>query len=132
MTKTTTKAKATATPATEAPAASTKKVAAPTIEKYAFSSGWTGPSDGANKNLTRTAVDTSRFGQFPLANMTERDDKNLRALKATFGNKEFDVRNLDAGIIKRLGERGYIAVRKSGRFALTAKATAEVKAPVAE
>lgn len=91
--------------AKEAPAA-TKTVATPSVELYGFRSGWTGPSDVTNKNLSRTAVDPSRFNAYPDGNVTERDQKAMEALRSQFGGKSFERRNCDAGILRRLMERG--------------------------
>jgi hypothetical protein len=104
-----------------------KAVAQPTVELYGFRSGWTGPSDGANKNLSRTKIDPSRFNAYPQGNMTERDDKNLKALRSAFGTKPFERRNVDAGILRRLMERGYVKHvsgnpdARDGMFAVTTK-----------
>ena len=99
-----------AAPKAKVPAkAKGKKVAKPAPELYAFRSGWTGPSDGANTNLSRTKIDPGCYNRYPQGNTTERDDKNLRALRDQFGvGKTFERRNLDAGIIRRLMERGYL------------------------
>jgi hypothetical protein len=127
MASTKTKARASKAAATAKTTAAPKAVATPAVELYGFRSGWTGPSDGANKNLSRTKIDPARFNMYPQGNMTERDDKNLKALKATFGQKPFERRNVDAGIIRRLMERGYVRHvsgspdAKDGMFAVTAK-----------
>lgn len=92
--------------APEAPKA--KPVARPTVQMHNFSSGWTGESDGVNRNVSRTPIPVDRFGTLTSAPLTERDQKNLDALRKQFGGKHFERGNLDAGILRRLGERGYI------------------------
>jgi hypothetical protein len=53
-------------------------------------------------------IDSSRFGSLMDAPLTERDQKNLSALRSQFGGKAFQRANIDAGILRRLGERGYV------------------------
>lgn len=85
-----------------------KAAARPSVPMYQFSSGWTGASDGQNTRLSRTPIDATRFGSLADAPLTERDQKNLTALTAMFGKKQFTRANIDAGIIRRLGERGFV------------------------
>jgi hypothetical protein len=83
-----------------------KAVATPAIELYAFRSAWTGPSDVRNKRLSRTKLDASCFNAFPSATVTQRDQDAMVALRKQFGGKAFERRNCDAGILRRLMERG--------------------------
>jgi hypothetical protein len=109
------------------PKASAKTVAKPTVQMHDFTSGWTGESDGVNRRVSRTPIDASRFGSLMDAPLTERDQKNLAALRSQFAGRQFERGNLDAGILRRLGERGYIQHVSGGNndanavFKLTAR-----------
>jgi hypothetical protein len=95
-------------------AAATKTVAKPTVQMHTFSTEWSGASDAVNQNVSRTPIDSSRFGTLLDAKMTERDIKNLAAMRAQFGHRQFERGNLDAGILRRLGERGYVTQVSGG------------------
>lgn len=82
------------------------KAAKPTVAQYNFETGHTGPSSGINQNVSRVAIDFARFGTLKDAPMSDRDRKNLDAIRNEFGSKQFERGNLDTGIIRRLGERG--------------------------
>lgn len=103
------KAAATPAPKATAPVKAAPKAAKPTTVKHDFASAWTGESDGVNRRISRTQIDASRFGSRANDPLTERDRKNLETFRSQFGNKAFQRSNLDAGILRRLGERGYIA-----------------------
>lgn len=90
----------------ETPAAATPKAAKPTIELYGFKSGWTGESDVTNARISRTKIDAGRFNLYPKGNVTQRDQDAMVALRSQFGGKQFERRNCDAGILRRLMERG--------------------------
>ena len=103
-------AKKTQTPKTTKTAkVSTAKADKPTVPMHSLSSKWDGPSDVANSRASRTSIDYSKFGSLPNAKMTDRDRKAYAALESEFGKRQFERANVDAGILKRLGERGYIA-----------------------
>lgn len=99
----------------------------PSIPAHTFKSGYDGPSDVLTSNASRTAIDLSRFGQHVSAPMTARDEAAVAGLRSTFGAKAFQRSNLDAGILRRLGERGCIvhvsgsAVEATATFRLTNK-----------
>jgi hypothetical protein len=95
--------KASAKPKKDAPV---KKAAVPSVEKYGWKSTHTGPSTEVNKNHSRTKVDPAVFNSNPKANVTARDQAAINALRKQFGNKAFERRNIDAGILRRLMERG--------------------------
>lgn len=106
------------------------KAAKPTLVKHDFASNWTGASDGVNLRVSRTAIPVDRFNTRPNDPLTERDRANLTKFRDEFGGKAFERGNLDAGILKRLGERGYLkhvsgaANEATAKFALTAKKVA--------
>lgn len=135
---TVTKPKATKTatkPIKAAKPVAAPKAPKPPAPKYAFSTGYAGPSDALNSRASRTPIDLSRFGQFTGSVMTERDETAVKALRKQFGEKPFARQNLDAGIIRRLGERGCI-VHVSGAnnasdamFRLTNKGLGKADAP---
>ena len=105
------------------------KAAKPKAVKYDFQPGWTGDSSGVNLRVSRTPIPVDRFGtsQGPL---TDRDRANLAELRQQFGGKAFERANLDAGILRRLGERGYLShvsgepSEESAKFKLTNKKAA--------
>lgn len=113
-----------------------KSVATPSVEKYGFRTTWTGPSDAVNKNLSRTKIDPTTFNKYPKGAVTERDQAAIVALRHQFGYKEWARKNMDAGIVRRLMERGLVrhasgdpsslegkfALTKAGMGAITAKA----------
>lgn len=87
--------------------ASTKKVAnLPAIGNF---SSYAGISKPVNSSRSKTEIDISGFGKYPNGNFTDRDYAFAVDLKATFGGKAFQRGALDAGSIKRLGERGYLS-----------------------
>lgn len=108
------KVEATAEPKVEpkvkaAPKPKAEKPVKPSIPIYNFDTGYVdGPSDTLNTRVSRTPVDLGRFGAFPNATMTARDQASVEALRKQFGTKNFERRNLDAGVLRRLGERGCI------------------------
>jgi hypothetical protein len=108
--KAVTKAKPTAKPAkaTAPIKAKTARVAKPSVPLYNFHSGYTGVSDAINNGVSRQPVDHARFGQFMNASLTDRDEQAMRMLRTKFAEKPFERRNLDVGILRRLGERGCI------------------------
>ena len=83
-----------------------KKAAKPAIEVYGFRSAWTGPSDLVNRNISRTQIVAGCFNSYPKGNVTQRDQDAMVALRAQFGAKAFERKNCDAGILRRLMERG--------------------------
>ncbi len=107
-----------AAPATKTPAP--KTAAKPSVPMHSIKTDWSGPSKGVNSRVSRTPIDPAVFGTLPDAAMTERDRKNLIALKAAFGGKQFQRQNLDAGILRRLGERGFIEHVSGGSNEATA------------
>lgn len=94
------------TPKTAPAPKAAKAAAKPSIEVYGFRSDWSGPSDLVNKNISRTKIDASRFGMYPKGNVTQRDTDAMVELREQFGAKAFERRNCDAGILRRLMERG--------------------------
>jgi hypothetical protein len=100
------RAKKEVAPAKAEKPAKTPKVATPKPELYGFRSGWTGPSDVTNKNISRTPVDGGRFNSVPNGTVTQRDQDAMVALRKQFGGKSFERKNCDAGILRRLIERG--------------------------
>lgn len=106
------------------------KVVKPSIPTYGFASAWDGASDATNTRVSRTKIDHTRFGTLKDAPMTDRDIKALDALRGQFGNKAFPRANVDAGILRRLGERGYVQhvqgseVDPMATFKLTARKAA--------
>jgi len=102
------------------PKAKVVKAAKPTLVKHDFATGWSGDSAGVNLRVSRTPIDVSRFGSSN-GPLTERDRANLTSFREQFGNKPFERSNLDAGIIRRLGERGYLAHVSGGSNEATAK-----------
>lgn len=85
------------------------KAVKPSIQMHNFASAWEQPSDVTNERVSRTKIDATRFGTLPNAAMTDRDRKALDALRGQFGGKAFSRSNIDAGILRRLGERGFVA-----------------------
>lgn len=113
---------ATGTKVRKAPAAkaAAPKAARPSVPMHSFQSGWTGASDGVNTRVSRTKIDSTRFGSLADAPLTERDQQNLAALRSQFGGKQFVRANIDAGILRRLGERGYVEHVSGGMNEATA------------
>jgi len=95
---------------TKAPAAAKPSAPAkPSVPHHTINSGYTGVSDVTNTRASRTEVDYSKFGTMADAKLTDRDRKAITALQGEFGQRQFARANVDAGILRRLGERGYIA-----------------------
>ena len=100
----------------------------PSIPLHALKSGYDGPSDVTNTRPTKTPINYKVFGTRPDDKMTHRDIEALAALRDGFNKAEFTRANLDAGILRRLGTRGFIShvsgsdVDPGAKFRLTAKA----------
>lgn len=113
-----------AAPAAKAPAAKAVTVAKSDIAKivvpareprvkvertvHDIVSPYTGPSTGLNARKSRTALDLSMFGTKPDYVLTERTEKVGRALRAKYAGRPFERANIDAGILKYLGIKGYV------------------------
>lgn len=94
-------------PKAQTKAATPKKAAPkPSVEVYGFKSGWTGPSDVTNARVSKTKIDPARFNAFPNGAVTQRDQDAMVALRSQFKAGPFERRNVDAGILRRLMERG--------------------------
>lgn len=104
------KKEAKAKPAKAAPVAKAKVVRPqkPSIPMHSISGSYTGASGLTKARATRTEINFQVFGTRPDLPMTDRDEKALADLKLTFEKRTFQRANLDAGILKRLGERGMI------------------------
>ena len=88
-------------------AATPKRAVKPAVPMHQIAmNGYAGVSGVANERLSRTAINYDKFGTLKDAAMTDRDQKALQALRDEFGKNVFTRANLDAGIIRRLGERG--------------------------
>lgn len=103
---------ATKAPANAAPKAPEAKKAPratkPTVPMHDVHSNWSGASDVSNTRVSTTPIDYSKFGTLPNAKLTPRDREAIAALDSEFGKRQFERANIDAGIIRRLGERGYV------------------------
>lgn len=117
-----------AAPAKQAAAPKTEKVAKPSQISHAFGSSYNGASGVLNARPSKTALDFGKFGTLLEAQMTDRDRKSLAAIRDEFAKKQFARANVDAGILRRLGERGYLEhvagsnVAADATFKLTARA----------
>lgn len=126
------KLKAPASTAKKAAAAAPKKerVARPSVAMHSFQSSYGGPSGPLNARLSRTPIDYGKFNSLSSAPLTDRDRKSLDAIRSTFKQGQFARSNVDAGILRRLGERGYLShvsgsdVAPDAQFRLTKKAFA--------
>ena len=58
------------------------------------------------RNTSKTAIRVDRFNTMLDGLLTDRDVAGLRAIKAKHGGRQFERGDWDAGIIRRLGERG--------------------------
>lgn len=104
------------------------KPAKPSVPLHSIKSNWSGVSDVANLRTTRTPIAVEKFGKLIGAAMTDRDRKALQALRNQFKQGEFTRANIDAGILRRLGERGFLThvsgsnVAADAKFKLTTRA----------
>jgi hypothetical protein len=107
----------------------TVRPARPAVAKYSFNTGYKkqGGTKGLNTRPSRQPINFKAFGSIPDAALTDRDHKLLKALREQFASKEFERANLDTGILRRLGERGFIKhvsgteVAPDATFKLTGK-----------
>lgn len=90
-----------------APKATASNVAKPSMPRhdYKLPQG----VSGLNARASRTSINFKAFGSLPNAHLTDRDNKNIAALKGEFGKGPFQRGNIDSGVLRRLGERGIIA-----------------------
>ena len=98
------------------------------IFQHGLKASYSGTSGIEVGHRSKTAINISLFGKKPDAIMTERDNAALRAIKAKYAKNDFVRGDLDAGILRRLGERGYVAyvsgdaASPQAKFKLTQKA----------
>lgn len=85
------------------------KVARPSVAMHNLPTAWSGGTSGVgNSRVSRTPLPLDRFGTLTDAPLTERDRENLGVLRQQFGGGKFQRANIDAGILRRLGERGFL------------------------
>lgn len=97
--------KAKAAPAAKPEATEAKK---PMRVLHEIKTSYSGVSGALRKNKSRTAISHAAFGGLIGATLTERDNAFMRDIKAAFSDKPFQRGNLDAGNLRRAGERGLI------------------------
>lgn len=113
-----------------APKATVKaeKVAKPSVVAHTFSSSYAGPSGPLNARPSKTPINFGKFGTLLEAALTDRDRKSLAAIRDEFNKGKFARSNVDAGVLRRLGERGLIEhvagsdVAPDATFKLTGRA----------
>jgi len=69
---------------------------------------YTGMSPYVNKRPSKTVIPVAEFGSKPSMTLHQRTELALKDWKARFGNRPFQRGNLDAGVLKLLGWRGFI------------------------
>jgi hypothetical protein len=84
------------------------KVEKPKIELHSFDVTYEGPSTVLNSRLSKTPIRLAKFGTMIGDKTTDRDNKSMADWRREFGKKPFTRINQDAGIISRLGERGFL------------------------
>jgi hypothetical protein len=84
------------------------KAAKPRAPMHDIKTGYTGASRITTTNQSRTRVILEKFGKLLDAPMTFRDQEALEGLRREFAKKPFTRSNIDTGILRRLGERGYV------------------------
>ena len=100
----------------------------PSIPLHDIQTGYHGASGVTNTRATKTEINFSTFGTRVDLAMTDRDITSLEGLRKTFEQRVFPRANIDAGIIRRLGERGFIehvsgsGVAPDATFKLSARA----------
>lgn len=88
-----------------------KKVVSTTVSRavHGVESAYQGQSPVTNTRKSYTPVTTNNFGRFLDAPMSERDVAGLKMLVKLAGpGKIFQRKDVDAGLLRRLGERGRI------------------------
>lgn len=88
-------------------AAKPRRVAVPRVE-HALAVQYSGPSLGVNKRKSVTAIDIRVFGTKPDYVLTDRTKAVASAIKRTVGKAAFPRGNIDAGVLKYLGMKGYV------------------------
>ena len=80
------------------------------VQKHSMASttAQDGKSPVTNSRKSTTRIQIEKFGTLTHASMTVRDDVALSGLRKAYGGKAFERGNMDAGILRRLGERGHI------------------------
>jgi len=105
-----------------------EKVAKPSVMSHKFGTDYSGASGPLNARPSKTAIDFGKFGSLLDAALTDRDRKSLASIRREFQKKTFVRANVDAGILRRLGERGLLEhvggsnVAPDATFKLTARA----------
>lgn len=85
-----------------------KKESVAGVPQHELPTSYMGASKAVNLRKSRTLLPLESFGSKIDAILTDRDNDAIKALKTKYGRSEFQRGNLDAGIIRRLGERGII------------------------
>jgi hypothetical protein len=70
---------------------------------------YAGESVPVNARQSRVAIDFSQFGTKPDQNITPRTQAVYDALKAQYGGQPFQRGNIDSGVLKFLGAKGWIS-----------------------
>lgn len=78
------------------------------VKNHAITPSYTGTSSPFTSRKSRTPIPVEKFNTLPDAHLTERANAALKDIKKAYGSKTFERGNLDAGILRRLGERGYL------------------------
>jgi hypothetical protein len=84
------------------------KAIAQGVVRHAIIDTYDGTSPVTIQRKSSTRINFSMFGSKMNAVMTARDDAAVTGLRKQYGKSVFERGNLDAGIIRRLGERGYL------------------------
>lgn len=98
------------------------------VTRHEIAGSYNGSSAVFNARKSRTAILLEQFNTTPDAPMTNRLTAALNDLANTYNKSSFERGNLDAGVIRRLGARGYLQhveganTDPKAKFKLTAKA----------
>ena len=78
------------------------------VVKHDIAGSYKGTSPTFVSRKSRTRIQIEAFGTLPDAHMTDRANAFLKDVKNKYGKSEFVRGNMDAGSIRRIGERGYL------------------------
>lgn len=102
-------AQVSAAPARPRPAPRVRTSTAPAAIQTLTAVAYAGESVPVNARQSRVAIDFAQFGTKPDQNITPRTQSVYDALKAQYGGQPFQRGNIDSGVLKFLGAKGWIA-----------------------
>jgi 5-methylcytosine-specific restriction protein A len=96
--------------------------------QHGIKGSYAGPSPSFRPKATNTVIDLTRANKMPNAALSRRDKSFLSDIWSRYGMADFERKNIDAGNIRRVLERGYLRYTSGDPATSTCKFQLTVKA----